>query len=343
MKILVTGGAGFIGSHTVVELIESGHIPIIVDNFSNSSQFIIDQIEKITNKKPIFYEGDCNDLKFLDNVFKKENQIDGIIHFAAFKSVGESISKPLEYYKNNLLSLMNVLELVKFYQVKNVVFSSSATVYGEPKENPITENFPRQEAKCPYGNTKIICEDILRDSVFSENSFSAISLRYFNPIGAHSSSLIGELPNGIPNNLVPYITQTAAGIREKLTIFGDDYDTQDGTCIRDFIHVVDLARAHIAVVEYLSKQKQSFYDVFNVGTGKGNSVLELVKTFENVNNLRLNYEIGKRRDGDVVQCWADTNKINNVIGWKSKKTLEDSLKDAWNWQQNYLFNFKDIV
>lgn len=336
MKILVTGGTGFIGSHTVVELFESGHTPIIIDNLSNSEKWILDRIEKITNKKPSFYKGNCNDLNFLNKVFVKEGKIDGIIHFAAFKAVGESINKPLEYYKNNLLSLINILETAKKYNTKNIVFSSSATVYGEPKTNPLTENFPRQEATCPYGNTKIICEDILRDTIISKADLSAISLRYFNPIGAHPSGLIGELPIGVPNNLIPYISQTAAGIRKKLTIFGDNYNTPDGTCIRDFIHVVDLAKAHIATLEYLEKQKTPFYDVFNVGTGNGNSVIELVKTFEKVNDLKLNYEIGKRRQGDVEQCWADTTKINKLIGWKSEKSLEDSLQDVWNWQKNLL-------
>ncbi len=336
MKILITGGAGFIGSHTVVELFESGHTPIIIDNFSNSEKWIIDQIEKISKKRPIVYEGDCNDLDFLNKVFKKESQIDGIIHFAAFKAVGESIDKPLEYYKNNILSFINILETTKKYNTKNIVFSSSATVYGDPEKNPITENFPRQEATCPYGNTKIMCEDILRDTITSKVKMSAISLRYFNPIGAHPSGLIGELPIGVPNNLIPYITQTAAGIREKLTIFGDDYETADGTCIRDFIHVVDLAKAHIATLEYLEKQTTPFYDFFNVGTGQGNSVMELIKVFEKVNNLKLNYEVGKRRQGDISQCWADTNKINKIIGWKNEKTLEDSLRDAWNWQKKLI-------
>lgn len=335
MKILVTGGTGFIGSHTVVELFESGYVPIIIDNLSNSEEWIIDRIEKITGKRPIFYKGDCNYLEFLNKVFEKEKQIDGIIHFAALKAVGESINKPLEYYKNNLLSLINILKIAKKYKVKNFVFSSSATVYGEPKGNPITENFPRQEATCPYGSTKIMCEDILRDTVKSKVNLSAIALRYFNPIGAHPSGLIGELPIGVPNNLVPYISQTAAGIREKLTIFGDNYNTPDGTCIRDFIHVVDLAKAHIATLEYLEKQDVPFYDVFNVGTGNGNSVMELVKTFEKVNNVKINYEIGERRQGDIEQCWADTKKINKVIGWKNKKTLEDSLRDTWNWQKNF--------
>lgn len=335
MKILVAGGTGFIGSHTVVELFESGHTPIIIDNLSNSEEWIIDRIEKITGKRPIFYKGDCNYLEFLNKVFEKEKQIDGIIHFVALKAVGESIEKPLEYYKNNLLSLINILEIAKKHKVKNFVFSSSATVYGEPKGNPITEDFPRKEATCPYGSTKIMCEDILRDTVKSSSNLSAISLRYFNPIGAHSSGLIGELPIGVPNNLIPYISQTAAGICEKLTIFGDNYNTPDGTCIRDFIHVVDLAKAHIATLKYLNKQKTPFYDVFNVGTGNGNSVMELVKTFEKVNNVKINYEIGERRQGDIEQCWADTTKINEIIGWKNEKTLEDSLRDTWNWQKNF--------
>ena len=333
MKILVTGGAGFIGSHTTVALIKSEHEPIIVDNFSNSQRWIIDRIEQITNKRPTVYEGDCTDNTFVTTIFEKEKNIDGVIHFAAFKAVGESIEKPIPYYKNNLNSLLTLLEKMQEFNIENIVFSSSATVYGEPDHNPLTENSPRKEATCPYGTTKIIAEDILRDVVKSGAKISAIPLRYFNPIGAHSSHLIGELPQGTPNNLVPYITQTAAGIREKLTVFGDDYDTKDGTCIRDFIHVMDLADAHVKTLEYLSTQGSPFFDAFNVGTGKGTSVKELIDTFEDVSDVKLNYEIGPRREGDISACWADTKKIHDIIGWKSTKTIADAMKDAWQWQK----------
>jgi UDP-glucose 4-epimerase len=332
MKILVTGGAGYIGSHTVVELINAGHTPIIIDNFANSEQWIIDRIEQITNTKPKIYIANCMDNTVLEEIFSTE-EIDGVIHFVALKAVGESMQKPLEYYYNNINSLLNVLKMMQKYKVENIVFSSSATVYGEPDDNPLTENSPRKQATNPYGNTKMIAEDILKDVITSKSKISAIPLRYFNPIGAHKSHLIGELPKGVPSNLVPYITQTAAGIRDELTVFGDDYDTPDGTCIRDFIHVVDLAKAHIATLEYLDKQTSPFFDVFNVGTGNGTSVMELINTFEKVNNTKVNYTIGPRREGDVEACWADTTKINSIIGWKATKTIEDAMKDAWQWQK----------
>lgn len=333
MKILVTGGAGFIGSHTTIALIDAGYTPIIVDDFSNSQKWIIDRIEQITNQRPAVYTGNCTDLNFLSDVFAKEKDIDGVIHFAAFKAVGESVEKPLSYYDNNLNSLLVLLQVMQKNDVKKIVFSSSATVYGEPDTNPLTEDAPRKTAACPYGNTKIIAEDILRDTVTSGAQIAAIPLRYFNPIGAHPSHLIGELPSGVPNNLVPYITQTAAGIREKLTVFGDDYDTPDGTCIRDFIHVVDLAEAHVATLEYLATQNTPFFDVFNVGTGTGTSVMELITTFEKENDLKLAYEIGPRRKGDIPACWADTTKINDIIEWRSHKTIADAMKDAWQWQK----------
>jgi UDP-glucose 4-epimerase len=268
----------------------------------------------------------------LEEIFSTE-EIDGVIHFVALKAVGESVQKPLEYYYNNINSLLNVVKIMQKYKVENIVFSSSATVYGEPDNNPLTENSPRKQATNPYGNTKMIAEDILKDVITSKSKISAIPLRYFNPIGAHKSHLIGELPKGVPSNLVPYITQTAAGIRDELTVFGDDYDTPDGTCIRDFIHVVDLAKAHIATLEYLDKQTSPFFDVFNVGTGNGISVMELINTFEKVNNTKVNYTIGPRREGDVEACWADTTKINSIIGWKATKTIEDAMKDAWQWQK----------
>lgn len=334
MKILVTGGAGFIGSHTVVELFKAHYTPIIIDNFSNSQKWIIDRIEKITQQKPIVYEGDCNDKNFLEEIFKKESNIKGVIHFAAFKAVGESMNKPLDYYNNNLFSLIALLETMQKFDVKDLVFSSSATVYGDPETCPISENAPRKNSPSPYGKTKSICEDIISDTVSGNKNISAISLRYFNPIGAHSSGLIGELPIGTPNNLIPYVTQTAAGIRKKLTIFGNDYPTADGYGVRDFIHVVDLAKAHIATLGYLNKKETPFYDVFNVGTGKGNSVLEIIKTFQKVNKVNVPHEIGPRREGDIAICYADSSKIKKELGWQAQKSLEDSLRDAWKWQKS---------
>jgi UDP-glucose 4-epimerase len=333
-KILVTGGAGFIGSHTVVELINSGYTPVIIDNFSNSDKSVIGRIEKITGKKIIYVDADCNDESALNSLFSSHQHIVGLIHFAAYKAVGESVSEPLKYYFNNIGSTVALLKAMKQYNVKSFVFSSSCTVYGEPDSLPVTEDFPIKPAKSPYGNTKQVCEEIIRDTVASDNSLKAISLRYFNPIGAHPSALIGELPLGIPSNLVPFVTQAAAGLREKITIFGNDYNTSDGTCVRDYIHVVDLAKAHVKALELLeSKNSGSFYDVFNIGTGNGNSVLEIVKTFEKVNDVSLNYVIGPRRDGDVEQIFASTDKANNVLGWRAQLSLQEALKDAWNWQK----------
>ena len=334
MKILVTGGTGFIGSHTCVELISTDHEPIIIDNFSNSQKWILDRIEKIARKKIIFYEGDCSDSNFLQSVFEKEKNIEGVIHFAAFKAVGESMTKPLDYYKNNLNSLILILEKMQKFKVKNLVFSSSATVYGDPEYCPIDETAPRKSSPSPYGKTKAICEDIISDTVNGNKNICAIALRYFNPIGAHPSGLIGELPIGAPNNLVPYVTQTADGIREKLTVFGNDYPTPDGSGVRDFIHVVDLAKAHIKTLEYLKEKEIPFYDVFNVGTGAGNSVLEIIETFEKTNRVKVPYTIGPRREGDIATCYADNAKIKKAMGWQAKKSLEDSLRDAWNWQRN---------
>ncbi len=331
MKILITGGAGFIGSHTAVALNEAGMIPVLIDNFSNSEKSALEGIKKITGKVFDFYEGDCNDIEFLRKVFS-DHHIDGIIHFAASKAVGESVENPLKYYENNVGSIFTMIHVMREFNVKKLVFSSSCTVYGEPDYIPVDENAARKPANSPYGNTKAIAEDILSDLVKSGEDLQIISLRYFNPIGAHESGEIGELPSGVPSNLVPFITQTAIGKRSKLTIFGNDYNTQDGSNIRDFIHVVDLANAHIAALKYTQKKNGPFYDVFNIGTGRGNSVLELIKTFEKVNQLKLNYEIGPRRPGDTVKIYGDVSKANKLLNWKTEKSLEDALKDAWNWE-----------
>ncbi|SOE23940.1 UDP-galactose 4-epimerase [Spirosomataceae bacterium TFI 002] len=332
MNILVSGGAGFIGSHTVVELINEGHHPVIVDDFSNSEEDVIDRLNEITGKKITSYKGSCNDLAFLNSVFEKES-IDGVIHFAASKAVGESVENPVKYYQNNVGSLLVMIEAMRVAKCKKLVFSSSCTVYGEPDVVPVTETTPRKPANSPYGNTKTICEDILRDIQVSGEDFQFIALRYFNPVGAHESALIGELPKGIPSNLIPYITQTAIGIREKLVVFGDDYDTEDGTNIRDFIHVVDLAKAHVAAFEFLKSKSTGFYDVFNIGTGEGYSVLQLIQTFEKVNNLKLNYNIGPRRAGDTVKIYGDVTKAKEVLGWQTQLSLEDAMRDAWKWEK----------
>jgi UDP-glucose 4-epimerase len=333
MKILVTGGAGFIGSHTVVELHEAGYQPVVLDNFYNSNTQVMDGLERITGKRFPLYQVDCNDKDALDTIFEKE-QFDGIIHFAAYKAVGESVELPLKYYQNNLGTLLNLLELSTKHNVKCLVFSSSCTVYGEPDILPVTEDTPRKPAASPYGNTKSICEDILRDFAFSKAPLKSISLRYFNPIGAHTSAEIGELPLGTPSNLVPFITQVAAGIRGKLSVFGDDYNTSDGTCIRDYIHVMDLAKAHVKALEVLNNTSEtSFYDVFNVGTGQGNSVLEVIKTFEEVSGRSLNYSFEPRRSGDIEKIYAQADKIHTGLNWKAEKTLAEALSDAWRWQQ----------
>jgi UDP-glucose 4-epimerase len=332
MKILVTGGTGFIGSHTVVELQAAGYEPIILDNLYNSNKEVLRGLKTITGQSIPFYEIDSTDEAAVRELFKAE-KFDGVIHFAAYKAVGESVAEPLKYYENNLGSLLVLLKVMKEFGVSNFVFSSSCTVYGQPQVLPVTESTPRQPATSPYGNTKAICEDIIRDHVFSKPGTKALALRYFNPVGAHPSAEIGELPSGVPSNLVPYLTQAAAGLRDKLVVFGDDYDTPDGTCIRDFIHVVDLAKAHVKAIELLSRQPEAnFYDVFNVGTGQGNTVLELIETFEKTNGIKLNYSIGPRRPGDVEKIWAQSDKANSVLNWKTEKTLEDSLRDAWRWQ-----------
>lgn len=335
MKILVTGGAGFIGSHTVIELVNAGYEPIIIDNFDNSDKSVLKGIKKILKRPVKCYAKDCNDAKTLEQIFKKED-IKGVIHFAAYKAVGESVEKPLKYYENNVGSLITLLQTMLKCGVKNLVFSSSCTVYGQPDAIPVTEDTLRKPATSPYGNTKAMGEDILRDTILAKEPMKIISLRYFNPIGAHPSAHIGELPNGIPSNLVPFITQTAIQKREKLTVFGNDYDTPDGTNIRDFIHVVDLAKAHVSALQLLDKQKDTYYDVFNIGTGSGNTVLELIKTFEKVNKLKLNYEIGPRRPGDVEKIYGNVEKAEKIMGWKTEKTLEESLKDAWRWEKKLM-------
>jgi UDP-glucose 4-epimerase len=332
MNILVSGGAGFIGSHTVVELINDGHIPIIVDDFSNSEESVIERLREITGQTIKCYTGSCNDFPFLCTVFEKE-QIDGVIHFAASKAVGESVENPVKYYQNNVGSLLTMIEAMRKFNCKRLVFSSSCTVYGEPDIIPVTESTPRKPANSPYGNTKTICEDILRDIEVSGEGFQFIALRYFNPVGAHQSALIGELPKGVPSNLIPYITQTAIGIRKQLVVFGNDYDTVDGTNIRDFIHVVDLAKAHVAAFDFLKNISEGYYDVFNIGTGEGYSVLQLIETFEKVNGLTLNYKIGPRRAGDTVKIYGDVAKAKKVLGWETKLSLQDAMRDAWRWEK----------
>lgn len=333
-RILVTGGTGFIGSHTVVELQNSGYDVVIIDNLSNSSAEVVDGIEKITGIRPDFEQLDCLDYEGLDKVFAKYGNIKSIIHFAASKAVGESVQKPLLYYRNNLVSLINLLELMPKYGVKGIVFSSSCTVYGQPDVLPVTEDAPIKVAESPYGNTKQINEEIIRDTIKSGSPIQAILLRYFNPIGAHPTAIIGEMPNGVPQNLIPFLTQTAIGIREKLSVFGDDYNTPDGSCIRDYINVVDLAKAHVVAIDRILQDKQDEQvEVFNIGTGRGLSVLELIHAFEESTGVKLNYQIVGRRAGDIEQVWANPDKANNVLGWKAESTIEDTLRSAWKWQQ----------
>lgn len=335
-KILVTGGTGYIGSHTVVELQKNGFEVVIIDDLSNSSAEVIDNITKITNIKPEFEKFNLQDLAKCEAFFEKYTNIKAIIHFAASKAVGESVTEPLKYYQNNLTSLMNLVSCQRKYGVENIVFSSSCTVYGQPEVLPVTEQTPRKEAESPYGNTKSVCEDILRDSTSAYKGINAIALRYFNPIGAHASALIGENPSGVPNNLVPFITQTAAGIREQLSVFGDDYNTRDGSCIRDFINVEDLARAHVVAINRLLKGKnKASYEYFNIGTGEGATVLELIHAFEKSTGIALNYKIVARRDGDIEKIYADTTLANTDLGWKAEKTLEETLASAWNWEKHY--------
>ncbi|UXP30559.1 UDP-glucose 4-epimerase GalE [Reichenbachiella agarivorans] len=331
-NILVTGGMGYIGSHTCVELIQAGLQPIIIDNLDNSEIWIKDRLEEITGAKFPFYQADCANKDVLEQVFQ-EHKIEGVIHFAANKAVGESVSAPLKYYNNNINSLLSVLEVSNKYNCQNLVFSSSCTVYGEPDMLPVDENAAIKQAESPYGSTKIFCETIIQDFIKSQKNYKSILLRYFNPIGAHSSSLIGELPLGVPGNLVPFITQTACGLREKLTVFGNDYNTVDGSCIRDYIHVVDLAKAHVKAFEYLFKQTQPTCTAINIGTGVGYSVLQLVQTFEQATGVNLNYEIGPKRAGDVEAVYANATKAKQLLNWESELTMEDALIDSWNWQK----------
>ena len=334
-KILVTGGTGYIGSHTVVELQESGYDVVIVDDLSNSGIEVLDNIEKITGKTPAFEKFDMAEREKTDDFFKGNRDIAAIIHFAASKAVGESVEKPLHYYRNNLVSLMNILECQIKYNIPNIVFSSSCTVYGQPDVLPVTEQTPRKDAESPYGNTKRISEDILRDTIKVNPQIKGIALRYFNPIGAHPSALIGELPTGVPQNLVPFVTQTAAGLRSELRVFGDDYNTRDGSAIRDYINVVDLAKAHVIAINRLLKgTNKSDYEVFNLGTGTGLSVLQIVKGFEKATGVKLNYKIVGRRPGDIEKIWADTTFANEELGWKAEKELEETLLSAWNWEKN---------
>ena len=336
-KILVTGGTGYIGSHTVVELQNAGYEVVIIDNLSNSNVDVIDGIEKITDIRPVFSETDCNDKLAVAKVITDNPGITGIIHFAASKAVGESVEQPLNYYRNNIVSLINLLELMAEHPVKGLVFSSSCTVYGQPDILPVTENAPVKPAESPYGNTKQINEEIIRDTIYAGASFKSIVLRYFNPIGAHPSAEIGELPIGVPQNLVPFLTQTAAGIRKELRIFGNNYDTPDGSCIRDFIHVVDLAKAHvIAMNRLLDDGSSKQLEIFNLGTGRGVTVLELIRTFEKVTGVKVPFQIIGRRDGDIEKVWADPTHANQTLGWQALETLEDTLLSAWKWQQKLM-------
>ena len=331
---MVTGGAGYIGSHTAVELINAGYEVIIVDNLSNSDRSSLEGIRGITGVEPKFIEADCCDKEAMRRVFE-ENDFDSVIHFAAYKAVGESVAEPAKYYRNNLDSFLTVLELMREFGRKNVLFSSSATVYGDADVLPVTERTPRKPATSPYGNTKQMAEDILRDMVAANEALNGVALRYFNPIGAHPSALIGELPRGVPNNLVPYITQTAAGVRECLSIFGDDYDTPDGSCLRDYIDVVDLARAHVVAIERMvSGRSKERYEIFNIGTGRPVSVFELVRGFEEANDLKLNYKVAPRRAGDVTAVWADTTLANEELGWRAERELRDTLRAAWAWEKH---------
>ncbi|MGB5418695.1 UDP-glucose 4-epimerase GalE [Algibacter sp.] len=334
MKILVTGGLGFIGSHVVVELQNEGFEVVIIDNLSNSSEDVLKGITAITGKQPLFEKLDLRDKPLVVDFFKKHHDILGVIHFAASKAVGESVDLPLLYYENNLNTLIYILQELQKKEASNIIFSSSCTVYGQADVLPITESAPIKPAESPYGNTKQIGEEIIKDTCKVSSNINAIALRYFNPIGAHESVKIGELPIGTPQNLIPFITQTGMGLREQLSVFGDDYPTEDGTCIRDYIHVVDLAKAHVAALKRLINGDNSGnYEVFNIGTGKGSSVIEVINAFEEVSGQKLNYKIVDKRAGDVIAAFADTTKANNVLGWKSELSLKDALLSAWKWEQ----------
>jgi UDP-glucose 4-epimerase len=331
-KILVTGGMGFIGSHTVVELINAGYEPVIVDDLSNSNIKILDQLTKIIGRRPIFHQLDLCDEQAVRNLATAESDVEGIIHFAAFKAVGESVQLPLKYYRNNFYSLINLLNAY-YAKPLNFVFSSSCTVYGQPDILPVTEDAPVKPAQSPYGNTKQIAEEILRDMIASGGNYKVVSLRYFNPVGAHESALIGELPLGVPQNLVPFITQTAIGKREKITVFGNDYDTPDGSCVRDYIHVVDLAKAHVAALRYMEQESFAGYDVFNLGTGVGTTVLQVIDAFERTTGVKLPYTIGPRREGDVEKVWGDVTKSKEVLKWSTELDVDAMMSSAWAWEK----------
>jgi UDP-glucose 4-epimerase len=333
MKVLVTGGLGFIGSHTIVELQQKGIEVVVIDNLSNSSLAVLDGIEKISGIRPYFEQLDLRDKSAVFSFFESQANIDGMIHFAASKAVGESVENPLLYYENNINTLVYVLQALEKYNISNFIFSSSCTVYGQADVLPITENAPIKKAESPYGNTKQIGEEIIQDTCKISSNLNAISLRYFNPIGAHSSAEIGELPIGVPQNLVPFITQTAIGVRKELSVFGNDYPTTDGTCVRDYIHVVDLAKAHVLAIERLVNNKNtSNYETYNIGTGKGSTVLEVINSFEKISNTSLNYSFAPRRSGDVVEAYADNRKVSSDLGWKAESSLDDAMLSAWNWE-----------
>ncbi|MCB9182459.1 MAG: UDP-glucose 4-epimerase GalE [Flavobacteriales bacterium] len=332
-KVIVTGGAGFIGSHTVVELAAAGYAPVIVDDLRNSEERALTGLAALLGRAPVVHRVDCGDEQAMREVLEAEGEVHGVIHFAADKAVGESVAHPTKYYRNNIGSLAVLLELMRQRGIRSMVFSSSCTVYGEPKELPVDETAPDRNAASPYGFTKVACEQLLRDEVSASPMLKAVLLRYFNPIGAHPSGLIGELPRGVPNNLVPYVSQAAAGLRDRLIIHGADYDTADGTCVRDYIHVVDLAKAHVTALDWMGQRPAPLCEAFNLGTGRGNSVLEVVRTFEAVNGVPVPHAIGPRRAGDVESVFADTRRSAEVLGWRARLTLADALRDAWNWQR----------
>jgi UDP-glucose 4-epimerase len=335
-RILVTGGTGYIGSHTVVELQTAGYDVVIVDDLSNSRIGVLDGIQSITGVRPAFEQFNLQSRERLDELFRSRGALDAVIHFAASKSVGESVREPLAYYRNNVVSMLNLLDAMRAHRTGAIVFSSSCTVYGQPELLPVTEEAPFQKASSPYGNTKRVCEEVLQDAIAAAGGLRGCALRYFNPIGAHPSALIGELPSGTPDNLVPYITQTAIGIRPELQVFGDDYDTPDGSCIRDYIHVVDLAQAHVAALSRLLENRgRSPFECFNIGTGTGYSVLQVVRAFEKVSGVRLSYRVVGRRPGDIEQVWADTSLANRELGWKAERGLPEMLASAWAWEQSY--------